>query len=257
MVSLKYQVAGESGPVCYLALVIWNLNTTMDFKKFEAKIGYEFANPVLLETAFTHRSYLNENRRPGAEHNERLEFLGDAVLELVVTDFLYKKYPQKPEGELTAYRAALVNTVSIADAAATLGMNDYLQLSRGESRDVGRARAIILANAFEAVIGAIYLDAGYEPAQKFIAAQLFHKTDEVVEKKLWQDAKSRFQELVQEREGVTPSYKLLSHEGPDHARTFTVGAFIRETKISMGEGKSKQEAEQDAAQKALVAKGWN
>jgi ribonuclease-3 len=226
------------------------------FSAFQQKIGHTFANERLLETAFTHRSYLNENRKPGAEHNERLEFLGDAVLELVVTEFLFAKYPDKPEGDLTAYRAALVNTVSISDAATQLGMNEYLLLSRGEARDTGRARAIILANAFEAVIGAIYLDGGYEPAKKFIAEQLFHKTDEVVAKRLWQDAKSRFQELAQEKLGITPSYQLMHHVGPDHARTFTVGAFIGAEKVATGEGKSKQEAEQQAAENALKTKGW-
>lgn len=226
------------------------------FSAFQQKIGHAFANERLLETAFTHRSYLNENRKPGAEHNERLEFLGDAVLELVVTEFLFAKYPDKPEGDLTAYRAALVNTVSISDAATQLGMNEYLLLSRGEARDTGRARAIILANAFEAVIGAIYLDGGYEPAKKFIAEQLFHKTDEVVAKRLWQDAKSRFQELAQEKLGITPSYQLMHHVGPDHARTFTVGAFIGAEKVATGEGKSKQEAEQQAAENALKTKGW-
>lgn len=225
-------------------------------KDFESKIGHTFANPGYLETAFTHRSYLNENRAPGREHNERLEFLGDAVLELVVTDYLYKKYPEKPEGELTAVRAALVNTISISDAATKLGMNEHLLLSRGEARDTGRARGIILANAFEAVIGALYLDAGYAVAEKFIAEQLFHKTDEVVAKRLWQDAKSRFQEIAQEKMGITPNYQLMHHTGPDHARTFTVGAFIGSERIAAGEGKSKQEAEQQAAEKALEAKGW-
>jgi ribonuclease-3 len=177
-------------------------------------------------------------------------------VELVVTEFLFAKYPDKPEGDLTAYRAALVNTVSISDAATQLGMNEYLLLSRGEARDTGRARAIILANAFEAVIGAIYLDGGYEPAKKFIAEQLFHKTDEVVAKRLWQDAKSRFQELAQEKLGITPSYQLMHHVGPDHARTFTVGAFIGAEKVATGEGKSKQEAEQQAAENALKTKGW-
>lgn len=228
----------------------------MSLRNFEGRISHTFSNPALLETAFTHRSYLNENRAPGREHNERLEFLGDAVLELVVTDYLYKKYPNKPEGELTAVRAALVNTVSISDAATRLGMNDYLLLSRGEAKDTGRARGIILANAFEAVIGALYLDAGYAVAEQFIAEQLFHKTDEVVAKRLWQDAKSRFQEIAQEKVGLTPSYQLMHHTGPDHARTFTVGAFIGQERIAVGEGKSKQEAEQQAAEKALVAKGW-
>ena len=228
----------------------------MDFSPFEMKIGYPFNDKRLLETAFTHRSYLNENRAAGREHNERLEFLGDAVLELVVTQFLFAKYPEKPEGELTAYRAALVNTQSISDAAQKLGMNDYMLLSRGESRDTGRARMIILANAFEALIGALYLDQGYAAAEKFIADQLFYKTEDVVEKRLWQDAKSRFQEIAQEKLGITPTYQLLDQSGPDHDRQFVVGAFVGQGKIATGEGRSKQEAEQDAAQKALVAKGW-
>ena len=227
-----------------------------NFSEFQSRIGYAFKTPSLLEQAFTHRSYLNENRAPGREHNERLEFLGDAVLELVVTEFLYAKYPDKPEGDMTAYRAALVNTQSISAAAKHLGMNDYLLLSRGEARDTGRARQIILANAFEALIGAIHLDAGYEAAKGFIAEQLFHKTDDVVSKRLWQDAKSRFQELSQEKHSITPSYKMLDQSGPDHEKQFVIGAFIGKEKIATGAGRSKQEAEQDAAQKALVAKGW-
>lgn len=232
----------------------------MEFGSFEKKIGAVFGDKKLLETAFTHRSYLNENRSPPAggarEHNERLEFLGDAVLELVVTEFLYKKYPEKPEGELTALRAALVNTVSIADAATQLGMNEYLLLSRGEAKDTGRARSIILANAFEAVIGAIYLDQGYAAAYVFVEAQLFHKTDEVVEKRLWQDAKSKLQEIAQERLAVTPTYELMNQTGPDHDKVFVVAAYLGREKTALGEGRSKQEAEQDAAQKALAAKGW-
>ena len=227
-----------------------------DFSKFETRIGHRFNDARLLETAFTHRSYLNENRDAAREHNERLEFLGDAVLELVVTEFLFAKYPDKPEGDLTAYRAALVNTQSIGDAAMKLGMNDFLLLSRGESRDTGRARQIILANAFEALIGALYLDQGYVAARDFIAKQLFHKTDDVVARRLWQDAKSRFQELSQEKLGVTPSYQLLDQSGPDHDKTFVVGAFVGTEKIATGEGRSKQEAEQAAAEKALTAKGW-
>jgi len=228
----------------------------MDFGTFEKRIGHVFRNQKLLETAFTHRSYINENRAPGREHNERLEFLGDAVLELVVTEFLFAKYPDKPEGDLTAYRAALVNTVSIADAATKLAMNDFLLLSRGESRDMGRARGIILANAFEALIGALYLDQGYQAAKDFIGKQLFHKTDEVVEKKLWQDAKSKLQEMAQDKSSVTPTYEVASQSGPDHDRKFVIGVYIAGDRIALGEGKSKQEAEQDAAQKALVAKGW-
>jgi ribonuclease-3 len=228
----------------------------MDFNVFEERIGYTFQNKSLIEQAFTHRSYLNEHRDLKREHNERLEFLGDAVLELVVTEFLYAKYPSKPEGELTAYRAALVNTQSISDAASKLGMNEFLFLSKGEAKDTGRARAIILANAFEAMIGALYLDKGYDPARDFIAAQLFHKTDHVVANRLWQDAKSRFQELVQEHMNVTPTYEVVGQSGPDHDRKFTVGAFISRDRIAIGEGRSKQEAEQQAAEKAIAAKGW-
>ena len=227
----------------------------MEFGIFESKIGHHFTQPHLLEQAFTHRSYLNENRT-GGEHNERLEFLGDAVLELVVTEFLYAKYPDKPEGDLTAYRAALVNTQSISRAATDLGMNEYLLLSRGEARDTGRARQIILANAFEALIGSIYLDAGYVAARDFIAKQLFHKTDDVVAKRLWQDAKSRLQETAQELHGITPTYVLVNQTGPDHDKQFVVAAHVGSERIATGEGRSKQEAEQDAAQKALVAKGW-
>ncbi len=228
----------------------------MDFSAFETKIGYTFTDKRLLESAFTHRSYLNENRGAGIEHNERLEFLGDAVLELVVTEFFYAKYPEKPEGELTAFRAALVNTQSISDAGTNLGMNEYLLLSRGESKDTGRARMIILANAFEALIGALYLDSGYGTAKQFIADQLFHKTDDVVANKLWQDAKSKLQEIAQEKSGITPTYQVVSQSGPDHDKTFLVGAFIGTEKLATGGGRSKQEAEQDAAQKALAAKGW-
>ena len=228
----------------------------MDFKPFEKKIGRKFKDKGLLEQAFTHRSYLNENRQSGREHNERLEFLGDAVLELVVTEFLFAKYPEKAEGELTAVRAALVNTTSISAAAVALGMNEYLLLSSGEAKDTGRARAIILANAFEALIGAIYLDAGYKPARDFIAEQLFGMADEVVAKKLWQDGKSKFQELAQEKTGITPSYQMLQQSGPDHDKRFVVGVFIGQEKVAQGDGRSKQEAEQAAAEKGLAAKGW-
>jgi ribonuclease III len=228
----------------------------MDFLPFESKIGVVFENKELIERAFTHRSYLNENRATIREHNERLEFLGDAVLELAATEFLFAKYPTEPEGVLTMYRAALVNTQSISDAANKLGMNDFLLLSRGEARDTGRARNIILANAFEAVIGAIYLDKGYIAARDFIAQQLFYKTDEVVAKRLWQDAKSRYQEVAQEQLSLTPHYELLSQSGPDHDKRFVMGVFLGEEKVADGEGKSKQEAEQKAAENALKVKGW-
>ena len=228
----------------------------MDFSPFEKKIGYTFKNPAFLETAFTHRSFLNENRAVGKEHNERLEFLGDAVLELVVTEFLFAKYPDKPEGELTAFRAALVNTQSISDAATKLGMNEFLLLSRGEAKDTGRARQIILANAFEALIGALHLDRGYDVAKEFIASQLFHKTDEVVEKRLWQDAKSKFQEIAQDVAGVTPRYEVVSQSGPDHDKMFVTGVYLASDRVATGEVRSKQEAEQAAAENALKTKGW-
>ena len=228
----------------------------MNFETFENRIAHVFRNKKLLETAFTHRSFLNENRGVVKEHNERLEFLGDAVLELVVTEFLYAKYPARDEGELTAYRAALVNTTSISDAASKLNMNEFLLLSKGEARDMGRARAIILANAFEAVIGALYLDQGYITARDFIAKQLFYKLDEVVEKKLWQDAKSRLQEIAQEKMGATPVYEMVSQSGPDHDKKFVIAVTLNSNRAGSGTGKSKQEAEQDAAQKALIAKGW-
>jgi len=224
--------------------------------KLEERLGVVFVDRELLLTAITHRSYLNEHREATQQHNERFEFLGDAVLELVVTDFLFHKYPAMPEGELTAIRAALVNTVSIADASTKLNINDFLLLSKGEERDTGRARQYILANTFEAIVGALYLDQGYDVAKEFIAAQLFDRTELIVEKKLWQDAKSRFQELSQEHVGVTPSYITLGQTGPDHDRIFTVGAFLGNDAIAEGQGRSKQEAEQEAAEKALEAKGW-
>jgi len=229
----------------------------MNFSEFETRIGYTFKDNRLIEAAFTHRSYLNENRTPGREHNERLEFLGDAVLELVVTEFLFAKYPDRAEGDLTAYRAALVNTVSISDAAAKLQMNDFMLLSRGEAKDTGRARGIILANAFEAMIGAIYLDAGYTIARDFIATYILYKADEIVEKRLWQDPKSRLQEIAQDKMSVTPTYELVNQVGPDHDKRFMIAVTLGGTRAAMGEGRSKQEAEQDAAQKALAAKGWS
>jgi ribonuclease-3 len=221
-------------------------------------IGVEFHDIQLLETAVTHRSYLNENRGSGLEHNERLEFLGDAVLELVVTSFLFKKYPQKAEGELTAYRSAIVNTVSLTKVAEHIGLNEYILLSKGESKDTGRARSIILANAVEAVIGAIYLDQGYDTAANFIAKHILNIIDieDIVEKKSWIDAKSRFQERAQEKVGQTPSYKTLKETGPDHSKEFTLGVFLGSTQVATGSGLSKQEAEQKAAEKALEIKGW-
>jgi ribonuclease-3 len=209
-----------------------------------------------LKQAFTHRSYLNENRNLKIEHNERLEFLGDAVLELVITDYLYKKYTDKPEGELTAFRSALVNSTTLATAASKLGMNDFLLLSHGESKDTGRARTYILANTFEAFLGALYLDQGYDATQEFVARVIFPLTDDIVEKQLWIDAKSKFQEMAQDKMSLTPSYKTIKEEGPDHDKNFTVGVFLGTESIGTGEGASKQEAEQNAARKALLNKKW-
>ncbi|OHA58268.1 MAG: ribonuclease III [Candidatus Vogelbacteria bacterium RIFOXYD1_FULL_44_32] len=225
-------------------------------QKFAEAIGIGFTNIDFLIQAFTHRSYLNEHREISHDHNERLEFLGDAVLELVVTNFLYKTFPGKPEGELTAYRAALVNTTTLSDAAKKLGMNDYLLLSKGEAKDTGRARQYILANTFEAVIGAIYLDQGYDVATDFITTNLLYLIKEIVAKNLWQDAKSFFQEKAQEVEGVTPAYEVLKQIGPDHNKCFTVGVYLRDELVAEGEGHSKQEAEQEAAKGGLEKKGW-
>jgi len=227
----------------------------MDLTAYAASLGLTFKNLELLEEALTHRSFLNENKS-AKSHNERLEFLGDAVLELAVTRFLFDKFPLKPEGDLTAYRAALVNTFSISEIAEKLGMNDMLMLSKGEKRDTGRARQIILADAFEALLGAVYLDQGFDAAERFVATNLYPKIDEVLANKSYQDAKSRFQEHAQDEEGVTPKYKTLSEDGPDHARTFVVGVFLNEKEIGRGEGKSKQEAEQAAAKAGLDKKGW-
>lgn len=227
-----------------------------DFSILQKRLEYTFSTPDLLVEALTHRSYLNEHREYTGNHNERLEFLGDAVVELAVTDFLFKRFPAKPEGELTSYRAALVNTVSLAETAQALDINGHLLLSRGEAKDTGRARDVILADAFEAIIGAIYLDAGYEAADAFITKNLCSKIDDVIAKRSYQDAKSRFQEIAQEKRGITPNYETLSEVGPDHAKVFTVGVFIGTAEIARGEGVSKQEAEQSAAQAALAKMGW-
>jgi len=224
--------------------------------EFASQIGINFIRPELLEQAFVHRSYINEHRDYELEHNERLEFLGDAVLELVVTDYLFGKYPERSEGELTSFRAALVNTVTLSETADELKLNDYLLLSKGEARDNGRARQAILADTFEAVIGAIYLDQGYASARDFIARQLFGKTEEIVKKNLWQDPKSVFQEKAQENMSITPSYQVMKAVGPDHNKRFTIGLYLADELVAEGEGHSKQEAEQEAAQKGLVRKGW-
>jgi len=222
-----------------------------DFAAHASALGLVFNNLGLLTEALTHRSYLNENRTTSGKHNERLEFLGDAVLELAVTHFLFVRFPHKPEGDLTAFRAALVNTYSLAETAEGLGVNDMLLLSKGEKKDVGRARQIILANAFEAILGAIYLDQGYDAAEAFVAKNLYPKIETVIQNRTWQDAKSQFQEVAQEKKSVTPTYKTLKESGPDHDKQFTVGVFLADKEIARGDGKSKQEAEQAAAQGAL------
>jgi ribonuclease III len=227
-----------------------------DFKSFERAIGVEFNDLALLRQAFTHRSYLNEHRQEQGGHNERLEFLGDAVLELIATHYLFEQFPDKPEGELTAFRAALVNANTCAQIASEVGMNDFLLLSRGEAKDTGRARNILLANAFEALVGAIYLDQGYDAAKQFISERLFPKLEDIIRQRLWQDAKSSLQEKAQEHEGATPSYKVLAETGPDHDKHFVVGVYVRDAQLGQGEGKSKQEAEQMAAREALAKKGW-
>jgi len=227
----------------------------MNYSKFEEKTGVEFHDESLLTQAFTHRSYLNENRGNDIRHNERLEFLGDAVMELVTTDYLFRNFPDKTEGDLTAFRASLVNTQTISDVSTELGFNDYLLLSKGEAKDTGRARQYILANTFEAVLGAIYLDQGYEVAETFVEKFLIVRLKKILEKGLWIDAKSRLQEVIQEKNGITPTYEIVKEEGPDHDKKFTVALYYDKKKIGQGEGKSKQEAEQDIARKTLKEEG--
>ena len=227
-----------------------------DFSLFTQKTSIVFKDSGLLRQAFTHRSYLNEHPKQKIEHNERLEFLGDAVLELVVTNYLYNRFPEKPEGDMTAYRAALVNTNMISEAALDLGFNDLLLLSRGEARDTGKARQYILANTYEAVVGAIFIDQGYAVAERFIAGSLFPRLEGVLKNQTWQDAKSKFQEKAQEILSITPSYTVLDESGPDHDKHFTVGVYVGDEEAGRGEGKSKQEAEQNAARDALKQRGW-
>ena len=227
-----------------------------EFDGFEKLIGMEFKDKDLLKQAFTHRSFLNEHKSLKGKHNERLEFLGDAVLELVITHYLYDEYPDKNEGDLTSIRSALVNAQTCAEVAKKLDVNDHLLLSRGEAKDVGRARQYILANALEAIIGAIYIDLGYEKARDFILKNIAPMTEQIVKEQLWADAKSKFQEKAQDVEGITPSYKTIKEVGPDHDKKFTVGVFLGDTLVSEGSGDSKQDAEQSAARHALKEKGW-
>ncbi len=227
----------------------------MDFTELEKRLGATFTKPELLEEAMTHRSFLNERPSWPRPHNERLEFLGDAVLELVVTKYLYAHYPNN-EGELTSFRAALVNADTLGETSRELGVNDFLLLSKGEAKDVGRGRQEILGNAFEALVGALYLDGGYNKAEEFIMRVLIPKIDGIISRGLHRDPKSRFQEEAQARVGTTPSYRVLREWGPDHEKQFVAGVFLNEEKVAEGQGFSKQEAEVQAAQKALEEKGW-
>lgn len=221
-----------------------------DLDDFQSKIGLEFKDPDLLHRAFIHRSYINEHPKSGLEHNERLEFLGDAVLELVVTDYLYRNY-QNPEGELTNYRSALVKTESLSAVAEKLGVESLLKLSRGEAKGNARSRALICANAMEAIIGAIYLDQGYQAASDFITEHIISTLTYILEVGSWIDPKSKFQEVAQEKDGFTPVYKVLEEEGPDHDKTFVVGVYVGDKLWGKGKGSSKQAAQQVAAEAAL------
>ncbi len=227
-----------------------------DLTPLEQKLDVLFADKNLLQQAFIHRSYINENPSVGLHHNERLEYLGDAVLELAITQYLFRKYPTTPEGQLTAYRAALVRTESISEAARVLGFDEYLMLSKGEAKDMGKAREYIRANTFEAFVGALYLDQGYDAAEKFIGDQLFHKIDLIVAEGSWKDAKSWVQERAQDVLSVTPSYVVVNEVGPDHEKLFTVGVVFNDDIVAEGTGYSKQEAEQKAAKAALTKMGW-
>ena len=223
---------------------------------FEEFLGVQFKDKNILTQAFVHRSYLNEHPSFPLGHNERLEFLGDAVLELIVTEYLYNHYPN-PEGELTNWRAALVNAKILADIAGEIHIEDYLYLSHGEAKDnQSKARQYILANAIEAVIGSLYLDRGMEVTRVFVEKHILSRLPYVLEHQLYLDPKSRFQECAQERMGVTPTYRVLDERGPDHAREFTVGVYIADELVAQGKGTSKQEAQIAAAEKALEVKKW-
>lgn len=232
------------------------MNDISALPQFENKIGHTFSQREFLLQALVHRSYLNEHPDFQVGHNERLEFLGDAVLELVVTKYLYNSF-DIDEGKLTNLRAALVNAKMCADIAGEIGLEEFLFLSRGEQKDAGsKARMYILANAIEAVIGAIYLDADIDAASDFIHRFFITRIDFILEHQLFVDPKSRFQEAAQESAGVTPNYKVLEEAGPDHNKQFVVGLYLGTELVAKGEGTSKQEAQEAAARAALKAKGW-
>lgn len=227
-----------------------SMKVEANLDEFESELKLQFKDRSLLERAFIHRSYLNEHPNLGLEHNERLEFLGDAVLELVVTDHLYSNYPN-PEGDLTNWRSALVKTESLSEVAAKLDFDRYLQLSRGEAKGNARSRALIHANCVEALIGAIYLDQGYDEAKRFVSDQIVSRLKAILDEGSWVDPKSRFQELAQEREGHTPHYKVLEESGPDHDKVFEVGVYVSQKLCGKGKGSSKQAAQQQAAANGL------
>ncbi len=226
------------------------MDTTLYQSFAKEFLGGEFQNLEVLIVAFTHRSYLNEHKKSASEHNERLEFLGDAVLELVVTEFLYTSYSE-PEGILTNWRSSLVRTESIGAAGARLGVEPLMRLSRGEKHGTERARAQILANAFEAIIGALYLERGFEACRTFITENILSTFDDILKTGSWMDPKSRLQEIVQGQVGATPSYRVLSEEGPDHEKEFTVGVYVNDKLVGKGTGPSKQTAQVSAAATAL------
>ncbi|MDD5032305.1 MAG: ribonuclease III [Patescibacteria group bacterium] len=228
-----------------------------NFSKLEDRLGFKFKSQDLLKQAVVHRSYLNEHPTFGLNHNERLEFLGDAVLEIIVTEYLYYHFPETPEGDLTNWRASLVNAKMLSYIANEIELEDYLYLSKGESKDKNsKARQYILANAVEALIGAIYLDQGTKAAKKFIKENIISKLDNILENKLYLDPKSKFQEKAQEVYGVTPYYKVLSEAGPDHSKIFEVGLYLNEDLVAQGKGSSKQEAQVKAAAAGLKKKDW-
>lgn len=223
----------------------------MTVEEFQTSININFNDVSLLNTVFIHRSYLNEHRSLNLEHNERLEFLGDAVLELCSTEYLFKTFPDKAEGEMTNWRSALVKGESLSVESKRLGINDLLKTSRGESKNTGKARDLLLANAFEALIGAIYLDQGYQAAYNFIEKNVLYKLPDILKNGLFYDPKSKFQEMSQDVLGVTPTYEMISESGPDHAKVFIMGAYLGEKKVGEGSGASKQRAQADAAKNAL------
>ncbi|MFH1656810.1 MAG: ribonuclease III [Candidatus Nealsonbacteria bacterium] len=226
-------------------------NLLEKYEGLEKKLNFKFKNKDLLIQAFVHRSFLNENPNFKLFHNERLEFLGDAILEHIVTEYLYTNYPKKLEGELTSWRAALVNTKMLSKIAKSLGFDDYLLLSQGELKEKGRARQYILADIFESFIGSLYLDQGLNICKSFIEKHLIKELDNIIKEGLYKDAKSDYQEQAQEKKGITPTYRVLKEVGPDHAKEFTVGVYLNSKLIAKGKGLSKQEAEEEAAKNAL------